>query len=73
MGKQAVSLCKVLMMVLALIFAMHTAPVDGGRAAAAVRDGYVPYPRGYGGYAPVCIGYRCPPAATASGSGSGSP
>uniref|UniRef100_J3N530 Uncharacterized protein n=1 Tax=Oryza brachyantha TaxID=4533 RepID=J3N530_ORYBR len=35
----AVSLCKLLLMALALICTMHTAPVQGGRAAAEIGFG----------------------------------
>ncbi|XP_006662086.1 uncharacterized protein LOC102718210 [Oryza brachyantha] len=63
-----VSLCKVLLMALALICTMHAAPVEGGRAAAAIGSGaldptYTPrVPRGQP-YTRSCGGpyTKCPP------------
>uniref|UniRef100_A0A0E0MB06 Uncharacterized protein n=1 Tax=Oryza punctata TaxID=4537 RepID=A0A0E0MB06_ORYPU len=54
--------CKVLLMVMGLICALHTAPVEGGRAAAAVGGSGVNLPPSY---SRRCASpYRCPPASS---------
>nr|AAL86488.1 hypothetical protein [Oryza sativa Japonica Group] len=60
-----VSLCKVLLMVIGLICALHTATVEGGRAlaAAAVGGTGVDLPPTAPSYSSKCrYPYKCPPA-----------